>query len=238
VLIALAVVQLYRIAARQFALWSHLLFAAVAITLASELVFLHARDARYLLPVGALLVFLAGVEVSDFLDRGVVPGRAAGAGAAVLLLLGAATMREFKDFSFLWSNPPGSLSETDRMRRLLTYLHVEGATHVFCMNGLLDTQLAFYSHEQVIPRWRYLSDRHPAYVDEANRALAAGERIAVVGYTNGSGAPGCWDVPICTGGIEGLVPNPEQIYTVDGKYFAYVGATRDLLERLKFYFPE
>ena len=27
-----------------------------------------------------------------------------------------------------------------------------------------------------------------------------GETVAVVGYTHTSGAPGCWDVPICTGG--------------------------------------
>jgi hypothetical protein len=34
------------------------------------------------------------------------------------------------------------------------------------------------------------------------------------------------------------VPNPEQIFTIDGKYFAYVGASRPLLERLHFRFPD
>jgi hypothetical protein len=73
-------------------------------------------------------------------------------------------------------------------------------------------------------------------VREVNRALAAGEPVAVVGYTNQSGAPGCWDVPICTGGIERIVPNPQAIFTVDDKYFAYVGADRELLMKLGFRF--
>jgi hypothetical protein len=56
----------------------------------------------------------------------------------------------------------------------------------------------------------------------------------VVGYTNVSGAPGCWDVPICTGGIERLVANPEAIFVVDDKYFVYVGADKELLRKLRF----
>jgi hypothetical protein len=60
--------------------------------------------------------------------------------------------------------------------------------------------------------------------------------VAVVGYTNQSGAPGCWDVPICTGGIERIVANPEAIFTVDDKYFVYVGADRELLTKLGFRF--
>jgi hypothetical protein len=102
------------------------------------------------------------------------------------------------------------------------------------MNGLLDTQLIFYSDEQIVARWASADDRHPAYVAEVDRALADGKPVAVVGYTNASGAPGCWDVPICTGGIETLVPDPEAIFTVDGKYFVYVGATTDLLRKLHF----
>jgi hypothetical protein len=67
-------------------------------------------------------------------------------------------------------------------------------------------------------------------------ALARGEPVAVVGYTNTSGAPGCWDVPICTGDIEHLVRDPERIYVVDGKYFVYAGAGAELLRKLRFEF--
>ncbi len=106
------------------------------------------------------------------------------------------------------------------------------------MNGLFDTQLIFYSDEKVISRWGMGRDRYPPYVDEVDRALAAGEPVAVVGYTNSSGAPGCWDFPICTGGIEGLVKNPESIVTIDGRYFVYMKPTKELLQQLEFRFEE
>jgi hypothetical protein len=44
-------------------------------------------------------------------------------------------------------------------------------------------------------------------------------------------------VPICTGGIEGQIPNPESIVMVD-KYFVYVGADRDLWTSLGFQFRD
>jgi len=75
-------------------------------------------------------------------------------------------------------------------------------------------------------------------VTEVDRALSHGDTVAVVGYTNASGAPGCWDIPICTGGIESMVANPEAIFTVDDKYFVYVGANRELLQKLHFQFPD
>ena len=104
------------------------------------------------------------------------------------------------------------------------------------MNGRGDSQLVFYSNEHVLSRWTDPLGRYPAYVKEVDRAFAGGEPVGLVGYTNTSGAPGCWDVPICTGGIESTVDNPEAIFTVDGKYFVYVGPKRELLRRLGFRF--
>ena len=143
-------------------------------------------------------------------------------------------MAEFRRFSFLWTNPPNSWTEERRLQQVINALGSKGVRHAYTMNGLLDTQLIFYSDEQVIARWASAEDRHPAYVREVDRALDSGKPVAVVGYMNTSGAPGCWDVPICTGGIDALVPNPETIFTVDNKYFVYVGATRDLLRKLHF----
>ncbi len=74
-----------------------------------------------------------------------------------------------------------------------------------------------------------------ALVDEL---LTSPRTVAVVGYTSSSGAPGCWDIPICTGGIEDMVANPEAIFTVDDKYFVYVGAKKELLKKLHFQFPD
>jgi hypothetical protein len=41
-------------------------------------------------------------------------------------------------------------------------------------------------------------------------------------------------VPGCTGGLERLVPDPEHMFIVDGKYFIYSGADRTPLEKLHF----
>ena len=194
------------------------------------------RDGRYLLPLSALLVALAGVEVSDIVDRRIVSARTALAAAFALLLVGAVSMREFRDFNYLWTNPPNRWTEARRLQQVIGYLKVKDVRHVFSMNGLLDSQLVFYSNEHVLSRWTDPLGRYPAYVKEVDRAFAGGEPVALVGYTNTSGAPGCWDVPICTGGIESTVDNPEAIFTVDGKYFVYVGPKRELLRRLGFRF--
>ncbi|HEX7139918.1 MAG TPA: hypothetical protein VF219_18845, partial [Vicinamibacterales bacterium] len=229
-------IQLYRLIARRYCLLSHLLFVSVTLTIVAEWTLLSARDPRYLLPLFALLVALAGVDLVDLVDRRVESKAGAVLLTAVMALLGAVSMREFAEFNFLWKNPPNRWSEARRLQQVFGYLQVEDVRHVFSMNGMLDSQLTFYSNERIVSRWADPQGRYPAYVREVNRALANGEPVAVVGYTNQSGAPGCWDVPICTGGIERLVANPEAIFTVDDKYFVYVGADRELLTKLGFRF--
>jgi hypothetical protein len=236
VLPAALLMQLYRLVTRRYHPLSHLLFASVAATLAAEWLLLSARDARYLLPLSALLVPLAGVELLDLIERRILPTWTAVAVTAVLLLLGAVSMREFSEFNYLWRNPPIRWTEARRLQQVIRYLKVKDVRHVFSMNGMLDSQLVFYSDEQVISRWADPLGRYPRYVTEVDRALAAGEPVAIVGYTHTSGAPGCWDVPICSGGLEGMIANPESIFTVDGKYFVYVGGDRALLKKLGFRF--
>jgi hypothetical protein len=236
VLPATALIQVYRLVTHRYHLPSHLLFVSVCSTLLAEWALLGARDARYLLPLGALLVSLAGVEIADLLDRRLLSKRVALVLTCVMLLLGSLSMREFREFNYLWKNPPNRWTEAKRLQQLFGYLKVKDVSRVFSMNGMLDSQLVFYSDEKVLSRWADPLGRYPAYVREVDRALANGETVAVVGYTNVSGAPGCWDIPICTGGIERMVANPESIFTVDDKYFVYVGADRALLEQLGFRF--
>jgi hypothetical protein len=236
VLPALVLMQLYRLVSRQYCLPSHLLFIAACSTLAAEWILLSARDARYLLPLAALLVPLAGIEMADLVDRRIFPRGASQVITAAMLVLGAVSMREFSDFNYLWKNSPNRWTEARRLQQVLGYLKVKDVSRVFSMNGLLDSQLMFYSNEQVLARWTYPVSRYPAYSTTVDRALASGETVAVVGYTHASGAPGCWDVPICTGGLEGMVANPESIFIVDDKYFVYVGADRELLRKLGFRF--
>jgi len=233
---AILVIQGYRLFTKRYCPLSHLLVVSVGATLLAEWALLGARDARYLLPLGALLVALAGVELVDLVDRRLVPEPAALILTGVVLLLGSLSMREFREFNYLWKNPPNRWTEARRLQQVFGYLKVKDVSRVFSMNGMLDSQLVFYSDEKVLSRWADPLGRYPAYVKEVDRALADGETVAVVGYTHTSGAPGCWDVPICTGGLERMVANPESIFTVDDKYFVYVGADRDLLKQLGFRF--
>jgi hypothetical protein len=96
------------------------------------------------------------------------------------------------------------------------------AACAFSTNALLQWQIMFYSRESVIARWTANIDRYPAYVSEVDRALASGERVAVVGYVG------------FTGGLENLVSNPSAITEIDRKYFVYLDADRPLLERAGF----
>jgi hypothetical protein len=233
-LAAAGLLQIYRLVARRYLLSSHLLFLGIVLTVVAEALALRARDARYLLPISALLIALVGIEIQDLVARWLRGRRAALAAACVALIAGGVSMMEFRAFAYLWNNPSGSMSEAARMRRVIDVLHSQGIAHVYSMNGLLGMQLVFYSDEQVVSRSADLTDRYPPYVIAVDRALAGGQPVAVIGYTNTSGAPGCWDVPICTGGIERIVSNPEAIVTVDGKYFVYPGADRSLLRRLHF----
>jgi hypothetical protein len=228
-------VQLYRLLARRHSSLSVVLFVSMTATLAAVWILLAARDARYLLPLTGLLVPLAAIELLDLADRRLVPRQALFAITAVMIVLGSASANEFKAFNFLWTNPPQRWSEAKRLQQVFNYLQVKDVRRVFSKNGMLDTQLSFYSNERVLSRSDPLG-KYPPYVKEVDRALASGETVAVVGYTNQSGAPGCWDAPICTGGIEHLIPNPEAIFTVDDKYFVYVGADKELLTRLGFRF--
>jgi hypothetical protein len=233
---AAVLMQLYRLLTRRYCLCSHLLFVSVCSTLLAEWVLLGVRDPRYLLPLSGLLVPLAGVELVDLIDRRILSKWTAWLLTSAMLLLGAASMREFSEFNYLWKNPPNHWTEARRLQQVINYLKLRDVRRVFSMNGLLDSQLVFYSDEQLLSRWADPVGRYPAYVREVDRALADGETVALVGYTNTSGAPGCWDVPICTGGIEDKIANPASIFTVDGKYFVYAGADKELLKTLGFRF--
>lgn len=239
VLLVLAMaVQGYRVATRRFHPLSHLLFLSVAATVVSTWALLFARDARYLLPMSAPLVVLAGIELTDLMGRHGLIRRVAVGLTAAALVLGSISMYEFRAFNHLWKNSPDSLAEAERLRRVIYYLQAKDVRHVYSMNGMLQFQLMFYSQERVVGRWMTWRPRYPAYKRQVDRALTRGRPVAVVGYTDTSGAPGCWDVPICTGGLAGLVPDPESIVTIDDKYFIYIGADEALLRRVGFRFGD
>jgi hypothetical protein len=220
ILIAAPLVQIYRLATGRYFLWSHLFFISMAATLVANWVLLDARDARYLLPLGALLVLWAGLEVCDLADRSSASARIGVVAAAAVITLGALSMIEFRNFSFTGRPLPVGRTEARSIDAVLRHLQTAGARHVFSLHPLLQWQLMFYSREHVVARWTSPADRYPAYVSEVDRAFHAGEPVALVGYV---GAPS---------GLETTVPNPRTIYTVDNRYFVYVGPDKPVLDRL------
>jgi hypothetical protein len=220
-----ALLQIYRVVARKYLLWSHLLFLSVMSTLLANWVLLDWRDARYVLAVNVPLAFLAGVELFDLADRYQVPFRRCVAVICLALALEAVSMNEFARYAYMWwTNSRNSPSETRTLRKVIDHMRSRGVTHAFAMNALLQWPITFYSGETVIARWKADADRYPAYITKIDRALERGEPVAIVGYVG------------YTQGLERMVRNPEAIINVDGKYFVYFGADKDLLRTAGFHF--
>jgi hypothetical protein len=225
VLGAAMVLQVYRVFSRRYLLWSHLLFASIFSTVFANWVLLDWRDARYVMALNAPLVFLAGVEFFDLADRYRVPIRKWMAAIVCVLALEAVSMSEFAHYTYMWwTNAPNSPSETKTLRKVIGHLRSRGVSHAFAMNALLQWQITFYSRETVVARWKADRDRYPPYITEVDRAVDSGETVAIVGYLGYSY------------GLERMVSNPDAIVTIDGKYFVYVGAEKDLLKRAGFDF--
>jgi hypothetical protein len=215
--------QIYRVLTRTHLVWSHLLFVSVCSTLVANWVLLDWRDPRYVLALNAPLVFMAGMEFFDWTDRYRLSPRRWMAPIALALVLQAVSMNEFRSYNYMWwTNSQGSPSETRTLRKVIGYLRSRNVTHAFAMNALLQWPIAFYSHETVIARWKPDRDRYPPYVTTVDSAVEHGETVAIVGYAG------------YTYGLERIVPNPDAIVSIDGKYFVYVGPGKDLLRRAGF----
>jgi hypothetical protein len=217
------ILQIYRIVTRKLLIWSHLLFLSVIATLIANWTLLDWRDARYVLAVNVPLVFLCGVELFDLVDRYHVPFRRCAAALCLVLALEAVSMNEFVSYTYMWwTNSGTSPSEARTLRKVIDTMRSRGVTHAYAMNALLQWTITFYSRETVVARWKADRDRYPPYVAEIDRALDAGEPVAIVGYVG------------YTYGLEQRVRDPQAIVNVDGKYFVYFGVDRDLLWKTGF----
>ena len=224
ILAALLFLQIYRIVTKRLLLWSHLLFLGAIATIAANWVLLDGRDARYMLPLNALLVLAAGVELSEAADRSPAWNTGGTVFVATMLLFGAGSMNEFGRFSYMWW-PATGRGEEKSLDLVIRDLASTGVHHVFSMNALLQWQIMFYSREAVVARWTSDVDRYPRYIEEVNRAMKDGSPTAIVGYTGFSG------------GLEHLVTDPGSIIDIDGKYFIYPRPDAGLLRRLRFRVP-
>lgn len=217
--------QVYRLVRRRYLWWSHVLFVAVLSTLVANWLLLEARDGRYLLPLNALLVFLAGVEFFDVADRGRLARHCRVACLGLVIALEAVSMAEFARFTYMgWKNDRNGLSEAARLEAVIDHLKANGVRHALSTNALLQWQLMFYSREEIISRWTWPRDRYPPYISEVDTAVNEKKTLGVVGYVGS------------TGGFERLVADPQAIVDVDNRYFIYIGADKELLRKARFRF--
>ena len=115
------------------------------------------------------------------------------------------------------------MREKERIERAIEFVRSHGVRHVFATNGLLQWQLMFYSGETLVARYTSDRDRYPAYVAEVDRALAAGEPVALIGYATP---------------MRDLVrsANESIARSIDDRYFVHLGADKALLTSLGFRF--
>jgi hypothetical protein len=215
--------QMWRLLTRRHLAWPYLLAASVACTIGANWLLLDERDARYMMAMNVPLVFLAGIELFGLADRFHVTARRCAAAIALLAIVQAAAMREFRDYTFMWwVNNPNRPSEAKTLATVIGYLQSRGITRVYSENALLQWTIPFYSGEAVVARWKGARDRYPPYIAAVDRAVEAGRAVAIVGYTG------------YTYGLEKLVPDTRDIVDIDGKYYVYVAPDRDLLVRAGF----
>jgi hypothetical protein len=218
-LVALMIVQAWRIVFRRVLPMSHVLCLSVLATLIATWVLVSAPEPRFLLPVGALLVAWVAVEAVNLAPRLRVPDWSRAAVGGSLIALGALSQVEFANYAYLWNRPDDGVSERDRLQRAIDYLDSHRVRHVFSTNGLLQWQVMFYSGEAITARYTSESDRYPSFVADVDRALAAGEAVAVMGY-----ARPMRDVVQSAGDHDALA--------IDDRYFVRLGADKDLLSSL------
>jgi hypothetical protein len=222
-LASLLVLQVYRLATGRLLVLSHLLCLSVLATIGSIWLLVLAPEPRFFLPVQALLLAWAAVEAADLVPRLRWPEWMMPALVGSVVALGALSQIEFRDYSYLWDAPVAAGSEAGWLHETIARLDAAGVRHVFVTNGLLQWQLLFYSGERVTARFTADRDRYPAYVAEVDRALEAGEPVAVVGYAR------------ARRNLERLV-DPAAVITIGDRYYVYLGPGADLLRTLGFRF--
>jgi hypothetical protein len=87
--------------------------------------------------------------------------------------------------------------------------------------ALLQWQIIFYSREAVLARWVKATDRYPAYVEQVNRAFAAGRPTAIVSVLEGAGP------------LQAASGRNAMVMVAD-RYVVVLQPTRPLLQKLGF----
>jgi hypothetical protein len=181
---------------------------------------------RYLLPVGGCLILWLGLEAGER-TRCAGPHRRAVLGVVVAIAtLGAGAALEAAACppSTLWSD--ARVATSQEVRELVGELRRRRIENVYSVDPLLQWNLLFSSGTRIRARWRHPTDRVPEYPLAVDRALFAGEAVALVGWAE-DGAR----LASLLSRIGYAAGRPERIA---GRFFLLERPTPRLLERLGF----
>lgn len=136
---------------------------------------------RYLLPVAPCLAMLLGITFAEVSRMNGKPRQVAVEMAGLLLVISIAAVVDSGRFSYDGSTRQSGPPKDETVRALADDLEEHNVKHVYSADAFLQWHLMFVSREAVLARWISPVDRYPAYGMEVDRALRAGEKVAIVG---------------------------------------------------------
>jgi hypothetical protein len=143
---------------------------------------------RYLAPAMAPFVMTVAIVAAAALASSNRRVRALVAtGLAILLLVSSAALQELRGVSTAGVDLSPGTTPSQAFAALFDRLRAAGVRHVYSTDPMLQWQIMWRSREQVVARYKFPSDRYPAYPAAVDRALRAGERVAIFGRADRAG---------------------------------------------------
>ena len=136
---------------------------------------------RYLAPALAPFTLCVAIAAAAKLAAG-IGGRALIAAAlAVLFAASSAALVETRRLPNCGLDIPPGMTVHEAFGALLRRLDDEGIHDVYSADAMLQWNVIWQSRERIIARYKHPIDRFPEYPAAVDRALFAGQRVAIVG---------------------------------------------------------
>ncbi|MBN9483440.1 MAG: hypothetical protein BGO70_13240 [Bacteroidetes bacterium 43-93] len=135
-------------------------------------------EPRYMLPVTGCTLLTLQLFLNNLTRL-----RAAKTSLAVVCITGLTGLLTLHDYSFC-------KTKRQELLQLISYLEEGNIHHVYVPDWMLQWQIMYYSHEQVIARQQEIPDRCPVYNKSVDKAFYTGKPVAIVGYDGSLNLPG------------------------------------------------
>jgi hypothetical protein len=134
---------------------------------------------RYLAPAMAPFVLCVAIVAAAALASSRRVRALVVTGLAILFLTSGAALFELRGVSTAGVDVPAGTTPSQAFAALFDRLRAAGVRHVYSTDPMLQWHLMWRSREQVVARYLYPTDRYPPYPAAVDRALRAGEHVAI-----------------------------------------------------------